>query len=105
MVSNTSTTITIASANFLSWYQSPFFRTQVAVIQTDNTLTPAQITNVVDNGNSTFTLTIPITSFLSGVAIKALSWLELVRLESDDIEVTFDGATFAADIQARVVQS
>jgi hypothetical protein len=40
----------------------------------------------------------------SGAAIESLSWLELCRLESDDVQITFGVGTFAISATGRVVQ-
>jgi hypothetical protein len=104
-VSKAAGTITINgpndTADFNAWY--PAQRQHVQIVQTDGTITRAQITSAVDNGNGTITLTIGTT--ISGVAVSMISWLELCRFESDDFEVTWsDGYNFAIETTARVVQ-
>lgn len=83
---------------FFSWYPT---RRDIQVAQADGTITRATISNAVDNGNGTITLTTGVT--LSASPIAMVSWLELCRLESDAISVTFEGHLFAMQTTARVV--
>ncbi len=68
----------------------------------------ARISNVVDNGDGTATLSlvdeddVPVT--LAAVP-RLVSWLERCRLESDDVTVAFDKHGWSTTMQARVVQA
>lgn len=83
---------------FFAWYPT---QKDIQIVQADGTITRATITNAVDNGNGTITLTIGVT--LSGSAISMVSWLELCRLEHDEIQVQFVNHLFSIQANARVV--
>jgi hypothetical protein len=64
----------------------------------------ARITGSVNNGDGTITLTISGSGW-SLAAVDRVSWCELVRLEADDVEVTWtNGTEFRTEITGRVVQ-
>ncbi len=86
------------NGGFFSWY--PAYR-DIQIRQTDGAITRATITNAVDNGNGTITLTTGVT--LAGPAIDMVSWLELCRLENDAITVRFQGHLFSIETTARAV--
>jgi hypothetical protein len=81
-------TITVRSddeSDFFGWW--PKKRQYIQVVENNGTTTYAKITDAVDNGDDTVTLTIGVT--LGSESVAQISWLELVRFSSDDHEVTF----------------
>ncbi len=94
-----------AAADVFAWYPN---QKHIQIVQIDGTATYAIVTNAVDNGDDTVTLTLideaasPVT--LSGAAVDHVSWLEVCRLESDTVSVAFGAAMFSAQMTARVVQ-
>lgn len=109
-VSKAAGSVTVTSGenagDVFAWW--PQHRTYLQIWQADGTLTYVRITAAVDNGNGTVTLTIVDAAdaavTLSGSAVSMVSWLELVRLESDEVTVTFSDFNFAVSLTARVVQ-
>jgi hypothetical protein len=89
-----------ATGAFFTWY--PYMRNAIQIAQADGTITRATITDAVDNGDGTVTLTTGVT--LSGSAITMVSWLELCRFERDSFTVLFKGHNFGMATLARVVQ-
>lgn len=93
-----------ATGDFFGWY--PDTRRDIQIFQTAG-VTYARVNSAVDNGNGTLTLQIvdelgsPIT--LSG-AVTFISWLELCRLESDEISVLWESSRFTMQTIARVVR-
>lgn len=83
---------------FFAWYPT---RADIQIVQADGTITRATITAATDNGDGTITLTIGVT--LSASPITQVSWLELCRLESDEVSVSFVNHLFAMQATARVV--
>jgi hypothetical protein len=94
------------AGNVFAWW--PKHRTYLQIWQADGTLTYCRITAAVDNGNGTVTLTIvdaaDVAVTIGASAVSMVSWLELVRLESDDVTVTFSDFNVAVSLTARVVQ-
>lgn len=109
-ISKAAGTITItsgaAAGDFFKWY--PAHRTTLQLEQEDGTITYAQITSAVDNGNGTITVSIADTSgtpiTLSSSPVTLLSWLELTRFAEDDIRVTFQQGLFVFPNTGRVIQ-
>lgn len=62
-----------------------------------------RIIDVVDNGDGTTELLVD-GDVLDAAPVISLSWLELCRLESDEVEVSFAGPNFTCEMNARVVQ-
>jgi len=87
-----------APADFFTWYAT---HQDIQIVQVDGTITRATITNAVDNGDGTITLTIGVT--LSGSAIEMVSWLELCHFDGDTFTVRFSRHLFALDTTARAV--
>jgi hypothetical protein len=88
-----------APADFFTWYAT---RQDIQIRQADGTITRATITNAVDNGDGTITLTIGTT--LSGSPIDMVSWLEACRFENNAIDVAFVNHLFSMTTTARAVQ-
>ena len=109
-VSSGSGTLTVYggenAGDLFAWW--PVQRSYIQILQDDDTVTWARIDDASDNGDDTITLNIvdeddnPIT--LSGAAIDAISWLELVRSETDIIEHEVGGAIFRCKFTARAIQ-
>jgi hypothetical protein len=103
-------TLTIESGSdagdFFTWW--PTHRTCLQIRQADGTITYAQIDSAIDNGDETITIDIvdgdDVAITLSGSAVVLVSWLDLCRLESDEVTVAFDSGKFSMQAQARVVQ-
>lgn len=85
-------TIDIDADDFTAWW--PAQREHVMIEQEDGTRTYAKILSSVDNGDATRSIT--INQVLSGWEITRISWLELCRMNSGELEVTFQGGTFSA---------
>jgi hypothetical protein len=94
-----------AAGDVWAWY--PGRRQDLAVTMTDRSVTYVRIATAVNNGDGTTTLSIvdedddPVT--LAGT-ILGVSWLERVRLESDEVTVNFGEGTFDLAIQARTAR-
>jgi len=78
--------------DYASWFASTAHR-RLAITANDVTAYRT-VSAVVDNGDGTLTLTLD-----SGVAgtVTKISYLEQVRFDRDELEVTWDGATFSID--------
>jgi len=87
-------------SDFFAWW--PEQRQHVQVVEADGTITYAEVTAAVDNGDGTITLTVD--NDPASANISMISWLELCRMESDSSTVTFSGTTFSVSAVARVVQ-
>lgn len=76
----------------------------------DGTEVYCEITDANDNDDGTMALTLqvdtddPENSFPASQPIVRISWLELCRLEKDDVEIEFKAAGFEFKSSARVVQ-
>ncbi len=84
--------------DFFAWYPD---HDQLQVRATTGAVEYVGITGAVDNGA---TITLDLDAAVTAPVIEMVSWLELCRLESDDVDVTFVGAGFAMSTIARVVQ-
>jgi hypothetical protein len=92
-----------ADGGLPAWW--PTQRDRIEVVQADGNKVYAQIQAAVDNLDGTMTLTLGYDgSSPSMAAITRVSWLELVRFDSDSFEVVFDYGTFTFSANARVVQ-
>jgi hypothetical protein len=99
-VSKAANTITV-EGDVDVWF--PAQRQHVEIEETDGTRTRAEITEAVDNGDGTWTLTIGTT--LASSSVRRVSWLELCRFERDQIDVSFGQHGFSFSTLARVVQA
>lgn len=94
------------TGDFFGWY--PTLRTHLQVQQADGTLTLVNITAAVDNGDGTITLSVETSTGVAAVfassAVTMVSWLELVRFDSDEFVITFKDAQFSLSTDARAVQ-
>lgn len=103
-ISKSTNTITVSgtdSSDFSAWY--PAQRDRLQIIENSGVVTYARITNAVDNGNGTVTLTIGTT--LASSSVFMISWLELCRFESDDFDVEWKSQCFTMQTKARVVRA
>jgi hypothetical protein len=98
-VSKASGTVTV-TGNVGVWW--PLQRRHVEVRETSGTVTRAEVTAAVDNGDGTWTLTIGTTIATSSVTM--VSWIEVCRFTSDEFAVAFDKNGFALKTVATVVQ-
>lgn len=102
-------TLTVASGelngDFFAWY--PAQRSYLQTVSATGTATYVRIVGAVDNLNGSITLQLvndaEAAVTLSGVPAR-VSWLERCRLESDQVDVTFDAFSFSLQMQARAVQ-
>lgn len=89
-----------------AWW--PYQREHIMFRETDGTLTYAKVTDVVDNGDGTWTLTVDAQPSSDNVDL--ISWLELCRFGADasakdfEIEFVFGANGIRLDTIARVVQ-
>lgn len=91
----------VGSGDYVSWYASIAHR-RLAIVLTDGTTTYVTVISPpVDNGDGTLTLLLD-----TGVAgsVAMISFLEQVRFERDEIEVTWDGDVFFVDEVVLAVQ-
>lgn len=110
-VSTAAGTLTVqggeAAGDFFAWY--PSLLQYLEIVQEDGVTMRVRIDDAVDNGDDTLTLDIvdeddnPVT--LSAEPIEGISWLELVRLEHDNVDTVFRGAIFSSQLDARVIQN
>ena len=84
-----------AAGDFPAWWPQ---RDRLQIRQADGTITYAQIQSVSGVG------VLNLDAALSASPVTLVSWLELVRFESDDVAITYTGAQFSLNQQARVVQ-
>ncbi len=104
MVYVSSTTVTaltrllVSGGDVFAWYP---LRKHLKIVQADNTITYTQITTALANSDGTSSLQLDV--LLSGSAVTSISWLELCRLESDDITLIFKGQLVSMQQSARVV--
>lgn len=87
----------LASGSFYAWY--PHKRRDIQVLQSDGTCRYYFIQNATNNNNGTMTL--DLDDAPDDVAM--ISWLELCRLEGDQVQPTFMGPNFALGLLARGV--
>jgi hypothetical protein len=99
-VSKAAGTVTVSTADLFAWF--PAQRQYIQITESSGTITYAKITAAVDNLNGTATLTIGTT--LATSLVSQICWLELVRLTSDDISITFSEDGFAVAMLATGVQ-
>lgn len=98
-VSHAADELTIDADNFTMWWPS---QRQHVQIEQGSTITYVEITEAVDNGDGTRTLT--LSDSLSGSAVTRISWLELCRFEdADEYRTTHDQRGFSVSLTARVV--
>lgn len=107
-VSTAAGTLTITAGenagDFFAWWPTQEY---LQIQQTDGTLTYVRVSAAAQVG-SAIALTIvdgadaPVT--LSATAIRMVSWLDRVRLESDEVAIQFTGWTFKVSTVARVVR-
>lgn len=74
---------------------------RIQILQEDGTITYAQILYSADNGDGTVTISIDET--LSAEEIELISWLEVVRFESDQFQITYGANKLSFSAVARVV--
>lgn len=93
-------TLTVSEADLGAWF--PDQREHLEIVQSDGTIVRAQIASragnvlsIVDEANSPITL---------GAVPQLVSWLELCRLEQDEVVVRFPHRGFETSLQARAVQ-
>jgi hypothetical protein len=98
-VSKAANTITV-EGDVAAWYPSQ--RQHVQVEEDSGTITRAEITEAVNNGDGTYTLTIGTT--LATSSVRRVSWLERCRFESDEFTFAFNAQGFSFGAIARVVQ-
>ncbi len=94
------TVLTVSGGAPTTWY--PLHRDSLQLVRDDGTVTYVGITGVIDMGDGTSQVTLDV--LLSVAAVTKISWLELCRLESDEVAVQFGSTTFFTRLQARVVQ-
>jgi hypothetical protein len=90
----------MVSGDYASWFPSLAHR-RLAVTTTDEIVQYVAVTGVVDNGDGTNTLSLSDNLF---GPIARVSFLELVRLESDIVAPEWDGGVMTCDLVAHVAQ-
>jgi hypothetical protein len=98
-VSKAAGTITVR-ANVRAWW--PLQRQHVQIVETNETVTRAEVTAALDNGDGTWTLTIGTT--LATSSVRMVSWLELCRFTWDEFPITFNANGHSLKTVATVVQ-
>lgn len=104
-------TLTVSSGenggDLFAWW--PLIRSNLQLLIDDATTTNVRITEALDNGDGTITLTIvdeddlPVT-IADVELVTMVSWLELCRLEKDEVPLVYSGGNFLLDTMAREVQ-
>jgi hypothetical protein len=93
-------TITESVTDYVAdWWPSLAHR-RLAIVLADGTVAYRSVASAVDNGA---TQALTLSASVAG-AIDHVEFLELVRLDSDEVQVTFTGTAFRAQLDARVVQ-
>lgn len=82
----------------LVWY--PDLRQHVELMKADDSIQRVQLTAVHDNLDGT--LTFQASTTITGTVVAA-AWIDLCRLEKDDVTVTWHGDGFTVAIDARAV--
>jgi hypothetical protein len=90
----------VGGGDYTAWFASQAHQ-RLAVTTTDGAVAYVTVMTVLDNGDGT--LTLGIDTLVTGT-ISMISFLEMVRLDSDDVAVTWDGPTFTAQLSAVTVQ-
>lgn len=94
-------TLVVQSTTYAThWFASTAHR-RLALYRTDGTVAYRTVLSAVDNGNGTQDLA--LSAALAG-ALSRVEFLEQVRLESDDVTVTWASWQFRCDMVAKVVQ-
>jgi len=89
----------VAGGNdYQAWFASGLY-TRLALTLSTGSMQYVTVRSVVDDNAGTLTLTLD--QSLDGVVTK-VAFLEQVRLESGDVETTWDSGQFAIEMQARV---
>lgn len=92
--------VTVEVEDFRAWW--PYLRQHIQLVETDGTVTYAQVTAAIDNGDGTWTLTVSDTPASSNVA--SISWLELCRFGGDEFELECGATGIRLQTAARAVQ-
>lgn len=92
---------TPGAGNFAVWFTHSAAHRQLAVTKADGTVQYVSVLTFGDNGDGTGTMNLSAT--VTGVVAK-ISFLEIVRFDSDDLEVSWDGATLTFEQLGKVVQ-
>lgn len=99
-------TVSAGASDVFAWW--PLQRSELEIKQADGTTTRVRITDATDNGDDTVTLAIvdeldaPVT--LVGVP-RVVSWLEVVRLETDTVSVGVTQGQWSTALQGRAIQN
>lgn len=88
------------SGDYVAWFASHAHR-RLALALSDGSKAYVTVAAVGDSGDGTLTLTLDTVPTLTATKI---SYLEQVRIEKDDVEVTWTGGTFTVDLAVRAVQ-
>jgi hypothetical protein len=97
-------TLTIESDDFSAWY--PEERSAIMVRETSGTITYASISNAVDNGDGTTTLSIEddaATPINLASVPSLVSWLDVCHFDTDTLSITFKNWRFEFSALARAV--
>jgi len=90
----------LVSGDYASWFTSLAHR-NLAIIATSGPVQYVGVIDVVDNNDGTNTLTLTDNPF---GPIAHISFAETVRLETDNVEPSWDGPVMTVDLVAHVVQ-
>lgn len=92
--------VTVSGGDIAAWF--PAQRSKLQIQQADGTIVYATIASIVTNADDSADLTLSV--LLTSSAVTMMSWLDLCRLESDEVQVTFDSISYRATLQARAIQ-
>lgn len=100
-------TVSAGESDVFAWW--PLQRAELEIVQSDGVVTRVAIADAIDNGDDTVTLSIvdesAVAVTLSGTAITSVSWLEVVRLETDVVKVAIAQGQWNTSIQGRAIQN
>lgn len=92
---------TVGAGNYLTYFNNSLAQKRLQLLKTDGTIQYVTVTAAGDNGDGTLTLNLnaSVTATTS-----MISFLEICRLEHDDVTVNWSGWIFSVELVARVVQ-
>lgn len=87
--------------DFSAWF--PYLREHIQIEESDGMITYAKVTDAEDNGDGTWTLTVPGIPDVSQ-NVTRICWLELCRFDSDEFEFVCGASGVQLDTAARAVR-
>lgn len=98
-VSKEDNVLTVSGGDISAWHPE---RDRIQITYADGSVTYAQIEEF-DEDEEAGTAELTLSTDVLSDDVAMISWLELCRLESDDITVAFNGAGFSMKTSARVI--